>query len=160
VATTGAAIRASMITAMRALVPAQLAQHPYTAAREEVVDGFRKWAEQNPAAAMRRFSIRDVGRGVAPGFEDNVLEHVERAWECVVAYPLRELGLFGADAGRSLEDVMDADAKQVKFAIGTPGFQTLGISSACVINDPPEYETGEACKFVVIPLRVTFWRTA
>jgi hypothetical protein len=154
-ATTWQAIRDAMITAVKGLTPAALGVK-FIPHREE--DDFRAWCNANEAAALRRFSIRDTGQGVDPGFSDSVLKHVERECECVIAYPTAGLGRYGARAGLSLEDVMVADAHQVENTIGTNGFQTLNNAHACVINREPRFVPLGACTYIVIPLDVTYWR--
>lgn len=59
-ATTAAAIRDAMIAIVEALTPATHAGDRFHAHRELMP--IREWAEANPGACLRRFSIRALGQ--------------------------------------------------------------------------------------------------
>lgn len=157
IGTTARDIRDAMRSAVRALVPNLRADLKFRAYLEDGGD-FRDYAERATSSVLRMFSIRDAGTGREPGAIGGDLELVERDWELVVAYPKAAAGEAGVRGALSLEDMMESDARQLKATVGTAGFQTLGLSQACVINDAPRISALAACTYMVIPLRVTFWR--
>jgi hypothetical protein len=161
-ATTVAAIRSTMVTTVQALTPTSLANRPFRAHREDVE--FRDWAEANPAAAFRVFSIRDTFEHEGPFVSTTVLEELRTVLACEIAYP--RVGDYVNDSGarRPLvdrDDILREDIKRVRNAIGLNGYQTLDPAggNATVFRETISMDVGEAVVFAVIRLH-TMYREA
>jgi hypothetical protein len=158
--TTADTIRDAMIARVRNLVPRRHARDRYRLHDDWAVD-FREWCEANPSAALRRFSIRDMGPVDQPAVTNAEKELVRRTFEVVVAYPIADSQRYGKGGARDRDDMLESDGYQLNDAIGTNGFQSLevDVGPATVITEREDRESGAACVFLVLELHVQFWRS-
>jgi len=158
VGTTAGAVRDLMRATVRAVAPelrSDVKWKPY----DERAD-FRTWADANPTAAFRQFSIKTVGEIPPPVVSNTDVEWVETSVECVSAYP-RDYR-YGAQHHLSLDDVIESDLRQLEHAIGTNGYAALDQATgneALVTTEATFREPGGAVVFGVLRLRVGFWRS-
>lgn len=155
--TTSSAIRSLMRTTIAALTPSALSGDGFRAYEERFA--FRDWCDKNPAAALRLFSVRDVGELEPPLVTDTARHWAWREFVLEVAYPLD--ARYGELEELSLDDVIEQDLRQLRAAVGTDGFQTIegaGARDAAVSNLPGEIrDRGVACFFAGLRFRVGFW---
>lgn len=149
---TAAEARNDMRAEVQGLTPATDARQRYTPYREDA-GPIRRFAEANPDAAYRLFSIRDVGRVDGPAVNDRSQSWHSTEFEVVCAYPRDRR--YGPGADLDAEEVLWADLNQLDDAIGTAGNAT----DATVTTVDKTAEEGEACRFAVLRLRVEYWRT-
>ena len=118
---TVAAIRDTMGTAVKAIDPLLLTGNRF---REHPLrDDFRTWAEQNPQAAFRVFSIRRSAP-IGPAQVTNTdVEWVDPELECVIAYPRDFRG--GPQMVLDRDDLIESDGRQIRDTIGTNGYSAI-----------------------------------
>lgn len=150
--TTAAAQRDLMITTVKAIVPASLAQKRWDAYDEKTLD-FRSWADEQKIAAFRCFAIHDLGSVTNSVPIDTVQAWHDTTFEFVAAYPVDFR--YGANL-LSLETLAWQDLNRIDDAIGTRGFATFGDASVETVDKT--FERREPCCFAVLRLRVQFWR--
>lgn len=163
--TTAAAIRDQMITEVLTLTPATLGDtHPYRLHS----DWERTVREQARAQAdvVRLFSIRDTGDLRGPSVSNTDVEWVETVLEFVMAYSIKSTSRWGTAAGRDLDDVMEADLKQIEKRIGPSGYAALEgvVGDRALVFGGPDWpqrsrEVDEQVTFSVLRLRVGFYRS-
>ncbi len=152
--TTAATQRDLMVTAIKALIPSHLSATRYQ--HHDQRADFRSWADANPGAAFRKFSIRDVGQVGLPEVHDAVQVWHETEVEFVCAYPNDYR--YGVQMRLDQDDVLWEDLNQVDDAIGIAGFATFGDANVVLISKGPE--DGGACRFAVARYKVAHWRAA
>lgn len=157
--TTATAIRNSIEARIAALTPAVHAGQPFRAHRHE--RPIREWAEQNPSACLRRFSVRWVGP-IPPALVTNTdVEQVERAIEVVVAYPTD--WRHGGKQLVDLDEVASDDARLIADCVGTNGAAAMALvtTSATVVTDTDgeNLEPGPVVTFGVVRLRAYYYRS-
>lgn len=145
-------IRASQITAIRAITPTCLADVSYLPHLEETE--FRDWAQENATAALRRFSVLDLF-----DYDDIETSNTDVEWtigrnEVVVAYP-RDYR-YGAENRRDLNDVIREDERQLEGAIGARGYSNY--TDAAAIREGFTVEETDSVVFLVLTYRFHFWR--
>jgi hypothetical protein len=156
--TTSAGVRDLMRETIRALTP-NVRSDARWRTHDERVD-FRIWAEQNPTAAFRMFSIKTEGQLQPPVVSNTDVEWVETQFELVAAYP-RDYRYGGGQHILDLDDVIESDLRQIEHAIGTNGYQSLEQvtgTEATVQTVDTIREPGIAAVFAVLRLRVMYWR--
>jgi hypothetical protein len=157
--TTVAEIRATMADTIRALTPTGIITPRFTAWQEDTLrTPFRLWAEKNPLAAFRRFSLR-VLPGVEPaGVHDYSRRRETARLECVVAYPMDHR--YGALGAVSLDTILAADMALIVDAIGTKGYATISPAADAVVTDEGHtVEDIEACRFGVAVFTAEYYRS-
>ena len=126
---TAEAIRDRIYTRIEALTPASLVSTKFRQFRNEDGADFDEWAEKNPAAALRRFQVREVGDDEPPLVTHLTQETVRVRFEIRIAYP--HTHRYGPANGMDRDDVANADWKQIKYAItGTGGSGKANFTSA------------------------------
>jgi len=112
VATPGA-IRDAIIARVASLVPPMHSSVRYVAHREEI--DFRRWADANPGAALRRYTVETIGDTTDPVVSSTLLERVTESMELVVAYPndARHRNRLG------LHDAISSDLRYLTYHAGT-----------------------------------------
>jgi hypothetical protein len=160
VTTTSAAIRDLMRTTVAGLTPSVMAADRFRAHREEQGPPFRIWCEANPQAALRLFSIRDLGAIESPALTNADVELVSTEFEAVVCYP--NDSRYGRTGQIGQDDVIEADQRQIDRAIGTTGYATLDTTTggaAVVVTRTVSRELANACTFLSIRFAVQYWRS-
>lgn len=121
-ATTFATIRDQQISVIEALTPALHAGTKFRRHRGE--QEFIAWVNENPAACWRRFEILNsfnlAHEGLTNAGDGNALWQFQHDERLVLAYP-RQLGKYGAQNERDLDDMIDSDLAQIDEAIGPDG---------------------------------------
>lgn len=112
-------IRDRIITVIAALTPEKLAADRFIAYRNEGAGDFTDWAEANPAAAFRRFSVRDTGNFDTPRVSNLDVEAREVELQIVVAYPQSHRA--GIANALDRDDLMLSDALKIERAVGMAG---------------------------------------
>lgn len=155
--TTAKAIRDAMIVAMNDALCSVREEHRFVQHREAVP--LREWAPEHPQAALRRYSIRDTGGSSPPLVASAGVEQVERQFECVVSYPAG--GVF-APGTFDLDTLIESDLTEVLTTIGTTAASSLEAATGAVPvveHGEASIEVGDACRFLVVPLRVLYYRS-
>jgi hypothetical protein len=117
--TTAAEIRDRMIAVITALTPSAMTLPRFQLYQHEGAGDFLEWAQLQPAAALRRFSVRTVGEASEPLVSNTDVELVRQMFEVVVAYP--QTSRYGGQLALDRDDVAEADRLQIRNAIGLNG---------------------------------------
>ncbi len=153
--TTTALIRASMVSTVTGLLPGLFSPNRFKEHRSTVdLDKFCETA--GILAAFRLFQIRDTFEHEETVVSNTDVEEVRTVMECRIAYP--HSFQYGANHALSQDDVMNADLKQVRNAIGVNGYQTIeGAADACVFGESKTVERGTAVDFLVLRLSTQYY---
>jgi len=121
-ATTYPLIRDNFISALQAIAPAFRADLKFIVHREAVE--FVEWVNANAKACWRRFEMLsnvdyELG-GLTNAGGSGTIWNIQQGMTLLVAYP-RELGKYGADNERDLDDAIDSDLAQLDKVIGGDG---------------------------------------
>ncbi len=119
--TTFEAIRDRQATALEALTPSEISATRFR--RHVVAEDFMAWVEANTAACFRRFQSLSNFDDTQEPTADGSLEGCRHTMDLRVAYPL-QMGKYGKDNGRDMEDLMRADLAQIDRTIGLNGGAT------------------------------------
>jgi hypothetical protein len=148
--TTAASIRDRAIAVIGALTPRSGLGRAFVKHRNERDGNFVKWCEANPAAAFRRFQVRQTA-DQGPDVSNTDIEERRLTLTITIAYP--QNSRTGVDNALDRDDVITEDYKQLDFAIGVygranfsppyPDAMPLGFS-------PEQIVLGEAVDFLVI----------
>lgn len=156
--TTADAIRDRAITVIGELVADSLAETRFLPSRNENEGNFDRWANGNPAAALRRFQVRTRGTDRVPEVSNHDLE--EHVVELIVRVAYPKTHRFGDDNALDRDDVIDQDRHAIENAIGLRGAHnfTTPWPDATWLDIPyePARETGTACDILVIRQRMAF----
>lgn len=142
-----------MITLVENVTPAIHAGTAFVRFREQF--DFRTWAEGNPQACLRRFSIKYSSREPA-AVSTTLVEENSYTFEVAIAYPVS--GRFGADGLDDLEDTITSDLRKIYAVIGPPGYASF-TAPATVIDAGDDRETSGPVMFGVMRFRVDFYRS-
>lgn len=143
--TTAYAIRALIATKIRECSPAlatgvKFVEHLYE-------QPFREWADANPMACLRRFSVLELGVSEPPTVSNGDIEWHSVDFEILVSYPYKH-ALYGRGGEVDLMRVMESDQDIIETAIGLRGT----IADATFIRDGSstvrEYSDGLAYTFI------------
>ena len=152
--TTFDAIREDQYTAIVGITPTSMSGTRFVAAEEDA-DDFREWAEANPQAALRRFTINELGEEIDGPILDAARVFVTA--EIVVAYPIA--GKYGTPKRRMREKVMREDHAAIEAAAGVLGYGNIGPDCTVVGPPPPvQMETVGPVAFLTYTYRVAFTR--
>jgi hypothetical protein len=118
--TTAAAIRSACLSTIEGLTPRSLSSDRFERHREDRSGGatFEEWLVTSHNQ-MRRFSLFDTGVRMPPAVSNADIIRDQVIFTLYVAYPVTNR--YGIDGGRSLEDVIDEDQRQIDHAIGLHG---------------------------------------
>lgn len=143
--------QASLITALTPASHSGVKFEEYSRTEE-----FRDWAEANPAAALRKFYIEDVGAYESPLSSDMASEEIVTTFSVTVAYPKNNR--YGLDNKRDAFDVIDQDRHAIDEAIGHRGYvdHVAGQNSALAVSK--DIEEGEAVWFLSMEYDINFRR--
>ena len=151
-ATTAAALRDQMITAVEAVVPLVMSGDRFRVG-EQLID-FADWAEANPGAAFRRFGI-SFDTADQPLVSNTDLELRRVTFVVFVAYP--HDARYGDGNTRSRDDVMERDQHQIEGAIGLRGFLSFTDAAWVDTSQTPAIHD-DSCDFLVFNVTLEFWR--
>ena len=113
-------IRDAFLAAVEALTPpTRNASTRYRAHRD--VQPFAEWCAANPLACFRRFEMLAGLDLVKEGIGSGDQWMFTQSLNLVMAYPRRELGKYGLENERHLDDVIQADFHLIDKAIGQDG---------------------------------------
>ena len=150
--TTFAAIRTEQVALIRAITPSSLASVSFVAALDE--RNFRDWADANPTACFRRFSIRDRLELEPPDVSNADVEWTGCREEILVAYPLDYR--YGEGNQRDLESVLREDLYLLDDQLGPYGYDNY---SAAVATDlEVAAETMDNVVILVLSYRLRYYR--
>jgi hypothetical protein len=133
--TTYAAIRDEQIRLLEALTPSSMSDKPFRRASKR--DRLRKWAAKTPStAALRRFEISRGPASDAPIVSTGASQTIEMVG-ITVAYPVLP-SLYGSDELDDLDEVMRADAAQIRDALFSIDSYIAGHSITRVEIEAPD----------------------
>jgi len=156
-AATAEAIRDRIYTLIEALTPTSLPDKFRRYRNEDGAD-FQGWAESKPAAALRRFQVREVSDDGEPDSTNTTEEWVEVEFEIPIAYP--QTHRYGAANGMDRDDVRKEDWKRIKKAIGAEGRGNFTGSYDCTpLGATETREEGDKVDFSVIRARYRYVRS-
>jgi len=118
VATTFELIRTQQVALIQALTPTMLAAQKFRVHQDSAE--FMAWVNGSPKACFRKFQILSNFDMEQLPTADGTIEACRHTFELRVAYPT-QLGLYGAENERDLEDAMKRDLHQIDAAIGLNG---------------------------------------
>lgn len=158
--TTAAAIRTACLDTVEALIPRSLSGDRFERHPEDRSGAatFEEWLEAK-TGQMRRFTMRDTGVRQPPTVSNADVIRERVTFALAVAYPLTNR--YGVDGGRSLEDVIDEDRRQIDHAIGLHGSANVP-SAAMFVVDQSRWDLIEIDAYIVLSGTLTyeFWQTA
>lgn len=142
-------IRDRIITLISALTPTSLAADKFRVARDEAAADFRGWAEQNPAACLRRFQVRYDGNAEPPEVTNLDVAQLRMRVRILIAYP--QTHRFGGAAGRDRDDVIDEDWRKLDYSVGIYGRANFSGTNDCTpMGCQREIERGQGVDFLTI----------
>lgn len=154
--TTPGTIRDRMLVLIEAIVPAVHAGQRFRAHREQL--SFRAWAEANPAACLRRFTVRSAGATTQARVTSTQYEQVEDDFVIEIAYP--NDARHGAKPALGVDDVVASDAVKVEAAVGVSSADSA-LKLAASIFRPGDVirDDAGAVTFLSITYRVEYARS-
>lgn len=158
--TTAAAIRNACMDAIEALTPRTLAGDLFERHKDDASNGlsFEEWLGAKQSQ-MRRFIVRDTGVRRPPAVSNADVVWDSVTFDVVVAYPLSNR--YGLDGGRSLEDVVDEDQRQIDHAIGLHGSANMPTDAVFMVGESSwDRVKAETYIFIIGRLTYRFWRDA
>jgi len=149
--TTYETIRGEQSAAIAAIVPTLKADVPFVVSKEQTE--FRSWAEKNPQASLRRFTVVDLFDEHPTEITNYDVEDRRVRAEIVVAYP--KTYAYGTDANRDRRDVIRSDRIALVNAAGIRG--GANITHASIYDQDVTVEDGDKVVFLVIEHSIFFW---
>lgn len=141
-------IRDRIIALIEALTPTSLAGNPFRVSRDEHGADFQAWAEQHPAACLRRFQVIDDGTDDIPIVSNVDMSKLRARFSIVIAYP--QSHRYGPGAGRDRRDVMDEDWRALNFVAGIYGRGSFSGTNDCTpLGAVKSIERGEKVDFLI-----------
>jgi hypothetical protein len=157
-ASTAAAIRDRCHALIEALTPTSLSSTKFRRYRNEGDGNFDDFAETNPAAAFRRFQIRDDGSEDPPEVSNTDIDLRHITLIVRIAYP--HTGRYGADQALDRDDVMDQDWGLVNGKLGIYGRSNFSSSNDCTpLGATREVMRGASVDVLEVTARYSFYRT-
>lgn len=154
---TASAIRDRIYTLLESLAPTSLAGDKFRRYRNELDANFDEWAEKNPAAALRRFQVREVGADELPQTSSGLEERVRTRFQLRMAYP--QTNRYGKECGMDRDDVMNDDWKQINLNVGIYGGATFTGTANCIpLGATKTREQGGKVDYLVIDIDVEYLR--
>ncbi len=120
---TAESIRDRIRSLLESISPASLTTKLISARNEEAAN-FEEWCEKNPAAAFRRFQVREIGEDEPPLVSHFTVETVRVRYRIAVAYP--QTHRYGPQNAMDRDDVMNQDWTKIKNAITGTGASARG----------------------------------
>lgn len=160
--TTPGAIRDVLVALIAAATPDAYAER-FRAFDEDALkaDDFATWAEANPAAALRRFTVTFDHDVSIPDVCDAVTgERVRQTFRVEMAWPNKS-NRYGSRNG--MADTIAMDMRKIRGTVGYAGFPLTYAQhgSLCtVLSETPDLiQRGRAVTIGTIALTVEYWRT-
>lgn len=154
---TAAAIRDRIYTLLEGVTPTSLTADKFRRYRNEGGADFPDWAEKNPAGALRRFQVRQVGDDGEPTVSDTLQERAILEVEIRISYP--QTSRYGAANGMDRDDVRKEDWKSIKHIIGCDGRANFSGTYDCTpLGATESREEGGAVDSSVIRARFEYLR--
>lgn len=154
---TAAAIRDRICTLFEGLTPTSLSGDKFRRYRNEESAAFDEAMEKNPAGALRRFQVRQVGDDELPLVSNVSEERVRVRFEIRVAYP--QTHRYGRDNGMDRDDAMNEDWRSINFAIGIYGRQNFSGTNDCTpLGCVKTREQGGKVDYLVVTAEYEFIR--
>lgn len=154
--TTYAAIRDEQARLIETITPTSASQVKFQ--REEGRMDFRQWAQANPNACFRRFSIMGSNRFEGPLVSNTDIETQRTDTIITIAYP-KQYAKYGAENIRDLQDMVEEDIVSIDDTIGHRGQNNfLGGQSFCNRTDDAPVDDGGAVWFVTLTFETEFHR--
>ena len=150
--TTLTAIIDEQIALIQALTPASLASVQFRVALDEM--DLEDWADAEPQAAFRRFTIEDVTSYDVPEVSAADVTFEPCDVELVIAYPNDYR--YGTANRRARAAVMREDRSQIDYAIGMWGVRNMSDSSAVLTET--EFDELDTCTLMRLNFRIFFYR--
>lgn len=156
-ATTVEAIRDNAISLIEALSPSLLSSVPMRRHRGE--QSLDEWADANPAASLRVFSLLQTSDGEPPAVSNTTEELRTAILELRIAYP-RLYGLYGQQNVRDAFDLMEADAIKIDGRSGIGLNNSGGYVAGChsVLITDRIIEESESNLFAVFTIETMYYR--
>ncbi len=146
---TAESIRDRIYTLIEALTPSSLSSDKFRHYRNEDGANFDEWAEKNPAAALRRFQVREVGDDALPETSSGIEERVRVRFAIRIAYP--QTHRYGPANGMDRDDVMNQDWKAVNYAVGMYGRGNFSSTHDCTpLGAEKSREAGGKIDYLVV----------
>lgn len=146
---TAEAIRDRIYTLVEAITPTSLTATKFLRHRNEGSADFDEWAEKNPAAALRRFQVREVGDDEPPLVSSVTQERVRVRYAIRVAYP--QTGRYGSANGMDRDDVINQDWLKLNYAIGIYGRAGFSSTNDCTpLGAVKTRESGGKIDYLVV----------
>ena len=150
------AIRDRLYTLVESRSPTSLTTKFLRFRNEDSAD-FDDWAEKNPAAAFRRFQIREAGDDELPDVSNPDLEAVIIQFNIRIAYP--QSHRYGAANAMDRDDVMNQDWKLLNAALGIYGRANFSSTNDCTpLGAVKTREQGGKVDFLVVTARFRYFR--
>ncbi len=157
-AATAESIRDRVIALIKALTPTTLSSDKFREYRNEGAANFDDAMEKNPAAAFRRFQVRQVGDEEDPDVSNTQFEAVVLSLEIRIAYP--QTHRYGPANGMDRDDVINQDWLRVNFAAGIYGRGNFTGSYDCTpLGAVKTRESGGAIDYLVVRARYRYQRS-
>jgi hypothetical protein len=155
---TAESIRDRIYALIEALTPTSLSSDKFRRYRNEDGADFQAWAEKNPAAALRRFQVRQAGDDGEPDVSNTTEETVEIEFEILIGYPANHR--YGPANGMDRDDVRKQDWKQIKHTIGIDGRGNFSSGHDCTpLGAVETLEQGGKIDYSVIRVRFRYQRS-
>jgi hypothetical protein len=153
------AIRDRVIAIIEGLTPSSRPVTPkFLRYRNEGDGNFVRWAEASPAAALRRFQVRDDGRDGIPEVSNTDVEDARLLLIIEIAYP--QDSRSGPAAALDRDDTGKADWKKINFAIGICGRANFSGANDCTPTGAiKRVEQRNGIDLVVIEAGFRFYRS-
>jgi hypothetical protein len=157
-AATAENIRDRIYTLIEALTPVSLTGDKFRRYRNELEADFDSWAEKNPAGALRRFQVRQMGDDEPPDVSNTTEEQVEVEFAIRIAYP--QSNRYGAANGMDRDDVMNEDWLRINFAVGVYGRANFSGTNDCTpLGGIKSREQGGKIDYLVVTARYRYQRS-
>ena len=160
--TTPGAIRDVLISLVVAATPDAHTQERFRAYDEDAsgADDFRAWADANPTACLRRFSIMFRHDVEIPDVCDAVTgERVRQTFDLEIAWPNKSNRYRDA---KGMADVIAADMRKLRGTVGYAGFPLTypAHGSLCTVLSESRdlVSRGRAATIGSLELTIEYWR--
>jgi hypothetical protein len=153
---TAEAIRDRIKTLLEGLTPTTLTTK-FISYRNEADADFDTWAEKNPAGALRRFQVREVGDDNLPETASGIEERIRVRFEIRIAYP--QTSRYGAANGMDRDDVMNQDWKAINYVVGLYGRASFSGTNDCTpLGCTKSRESGSKVDYLVVQFDAEYLR--
>ena len=151
--TTLTTIRNAQSALIAALEPSLLSSRKFRARSES---DLAEWAEKNPSAALRVFTIDDESSYEPPLSSNNDSEQVIANLVVRVSYPRDQR--YGLSNENSMRDMMREDMHQIDTAIGHRGAVGYVSGQNSSLAESKDIEEGDTVDFLIMTYEVIFRR--